>query len=239
MCGITSSGTYCWGRNQFGQLGAGDTTNRTTPQAVLPPTGSSSVLSFSTISAGGDHTCGTTSGGTAYCWGNNQNGQLGVGDTTQRTSPTVLSGYTFSSLAAGENFTCGITASGTYCWGFNFSGQLGVGDTIQRTSPTLISGFTFSSIATGGFYACGITASGTFCRGSNFSGQLGDGTTEQRTVPTLVSGALTFSSLELGIQHSCGITSSGTTFCWGTGNDGQLGVTFPIPTRDNTFGFSL
>lgn len=146
-CGLTNSGAaYCWGYNGAGQLGDGSTTSRSTPVAV------SGGLSFSTLAAGGgfsfdcsaagcsaptnpsvsiggDHSCGLTGAGVAYCWGDNSSGQLGDGSTTTRSTPVAVSGgLAFSAIVAGAAHTCGLTNAGArYCWGSNDSGQLGDG----------------------------------------------------------------------------------------------------------------
>ena len=95
-CGITASGVaYCWGRNTRGELGDGTTTSRPAPVAV------GGGLSFRLISAGGGdaginpttapaHTCGVTVGKVAYCWGDNQFGQLGDGTQIMRPLPTKV-----------------------------------------------------------------------------------------------------------------------------------------------------
>jgi len=95
-CAITASGVaYCWGRNTRGELGDGTTTNRPAPVAV------GGGLSFRLISAGGGdaginpttapaHTCGVTIGKVAYCWGDNQFGQLGDGTQVMRLLPTKV-----------------------------------------------------------------------------------------------------------------------------------------------------
>jgi len=136
-CGlITGGAAYCWGYNRYGQLGA------TTPSGYsLGPVPVSGGLSFSMISAGQSHTCGVTTTGAAYCWGENDVGELGDGSFGESTTtPVPVSGsLTFASVTTGGSHTCGLTTSGgAYCWGDDFSGQLGRGTVGYFTTPVLI-----------------------------------------------------------------------------------------------------
>jgi alpha-tubulin suppressor-like RCC1 family protein len=151
ICGLTTAGgAYCWGWNYFGQLGTttntGTDSPNPTPTAVSLPNG----VTFVSIEAGVYHTCGLTSAGAAYCWGNSGNGQLGDGTTTGSSAPVAVSapeGVTFARLAAGSYHTCGVTSAGAaYCWGFNDYGQLGDGTTTSRATPTAVTaGLTFAT----------------------------------------------------------------------------------------------
>jgi alpha-tubulin suppressor-like RCC1 family protein len=134
-CGITSAlVAYCWGQNGVGQLGDGTTQARTNP---LPLAGNvlfvmiapSPFLNTSAIPNGGVFTCGLASTGQAYCWGDNQFGQLGDGTTVNRLTPTpVATPLRFVSIATGRDFTCAMTANReVYCWGDNSNGDLGSG----------------------------------------------------------------------------------------------------------------
>ena len=184
-----SSGTlYCWGSNRNGQLGVGiPAQSSTAPLRVAPFFGNGA------LSAGGSHTCASiTVEGTSglFCWGLNDNGQLGDGTTIERRSPALVSGGPFSNVAAGGSHTCALNSAGTaYCWGANDHGQLGDGTKTMRTTPVLVAGgLTFVSLSAGGSHACGVTVSGTYCWGANGNGQLGNGATTDSAVPVKVSG---------------------------------------------------
>jgi alpha-tubulin suppressor-like RCC1 family protein len=92
-CGLTSAGAaYCWGRNVEGQLGDNSNSDSPTPVLVSLP---AEVTGFARLTAGGGHTCGLTSGGTAHGWGSNFDGQLGDGTTTSSSTPQLVNGFTF------------------------------------------------------------------------------------------------------------------------------------------------
>jgi alpha-tubulin suppressor-like RCC1 family protein len=185
-CAVTTGGTaYCWGANIIWQLGVGvDTTSRASPVQV---TGS---LTFAKVRAGLYHTCGVTTGSSAYCWGNNGNGQLGVGDTTSRANPVAVSGLlTFAGVHPGWYHTCGVTSGGiAYCWGYNGDGELGDGTTTQRLSPMQVStSLIFATVGAGDLHTCGLTtALVAYCWGANDSGQLGNGSASGAFVPVAV-----------------------------------------------------
>ena len=99
-------------------------------------------LSFALLTAGFNHSCGLTTGGNAYCWGSNSEGQLGDGTTTDRLIPVpVTGGLIFASLVLGDRHSCALatTGGGAYCWGENFFGQLGDGTTTARSEPVRVS----------------------------------------------------------------------------------------------------
>src|SRR2546427_759026 len=216
-CALKASGQmFCWGSNSFGQLGDGTTTQRLVPTAVA------GGVTFATLSAGGaafpEHTCGVTTSGAAYCWGDNSAGQLGDGTNIGQLVPTpVAGGLSFAAISAGANHTCGVTTSNVaYCWG---SGGL-----VPELVPTPVAGgLSFAAVSAGFLYTCGVTTSGAaYCWGLNDSGQLGDGTTTQRLVPTPVTGGLSFAAVSAGFGHTCGVTTSGAAYCWGS-NGGRVG----------------
>lgn len=77
------------------------------------------ALAFRQITAGQNHSCGVTNDDLAYCWGENYNGQLGDGTTSDHLTPVaVQGGLRFRNVTAGLDHTCGLTTGGrAYCWG--------------------------------------------------------------------------------------------------------------------------
>ena len=233
-CGLTTGGeAYCWGRNVFGELGDGSNTRRVLPTRVL------GGLTFSALSAGSyDHTCGLTPAGEAYCWGRNDQGELGNGSTQNSAVPfPVRSPPAFASITAGGYHTCGLTATGNaYCWGAIFT--LGNANGQPSTLPRAVEGgLTFTALSAGIEHTCGLVIDGSlYCWGRNGDGQIGDGTTTDRFLPTRVSGAIAFSSVSAGGWHTCAQSTDGILYCWGLNTVGELGIgsfttNTPIPTK--------
>jgi alpha-tubulin suppressor-like RCC1 family protein len=231
-CGLTSSGSaHCWGLNAEGQLGNGSAGGPETcaygQSCSTTPVSVSGGFAFTSVSAGGAHTCALTAAGTAYCWGRNDYGQLGDNTTASAPTPVPVSGgLTFSELSVGDLHTCGLASGGAYCWGHNDSGQLGDGSLADDSVPRPVTGdLLFQSISAGGSYTCGLTTeSAAYCWGSKEWGELGDGSsTGHESAPVPVLGGLTFASLSTGAYHTCAIASDGEAYCWGYGGDGQLG----------------
>jgi alpha-tubulin suppressor-like RCC1 family protein/pimeloyl-ACP methyl ester carboxylesterase len=177
------------------------------------------TVDFASLTAGGRHTCGTTTAG-AHCWGYNYYGQLGEGSNTLSFStPQPVSGdIAFAVLTAGGDHTCGITLDGTaYCWGNN-GGRLGDGTTTTRRTPvTVLTSERFASLSAGFDHTCGVTMHGTaLCWGDNSFGQLGDGGREQSAVPVRVAGEEVWRSVASGQYFTCGLTTTARMYCWGS-----------------------
>jgi alpha-tubulin suppressor-like RCC1 family protein len=135
-CGVSDSGeSFCWGLNDWGQLGNADTVASTVPVGVSGP------VSLVSVSAGGDYTCGLTSAGAAHCWGRNTFGVLGAGAGFYSDVPMeVQGGVTFASLSTGiSQHNCGFRPGGAaYCWGSGSDGQLGSGVIGAALVPTAV-----------------------------------------------------------------------------------------------------
>src|SRR3989442_708817 len=138
-------------------------------------------LVFRTLSAGARHTrgvaaCGSGADHAAYCWGSNEDGPLGTGDTARSTRPLPVAGQlSFDSLSAGWSHTCAVTREGAaYCWGSNAAGQLGNGTTVASRVPVAVAHVhDFVSVSAGARHTCGLTARGlVFCCGDPLHTQL-------------------------------------------------------------------
>lgn len=220
---------YCWGSNRSGQVGDGSTADQPLPVPV------GDGLSFARVSSGRNHTCAVTTANEAYCWGANGAGQLGDGTTTDRATPVRVNGPPFTRVEAGGRHTCGVTVQERiYCWGRNDLGQLGIGSTSSRALPALVrGGRRYDRLAAGFSHTCAITVNQhVFCWGSNGAGELGlhwrgDRDEPGRRAPGRVATDIPdqqYRSITAGLEFGCGIDTRRHAYCWGRGQEGQLGL---------------
>jgi alpha-tubulin suppressor-like RCC1 family protein len=171
---LTDRSVYCWGQNDYGQLGA------ETPifSSIAIKVGG---VEAQAIAVGEEHTCAVSSAASGVsaveCWGNNWSGQLG--DNTDVASVTpVLPGVNASAIGVGASHTCAVLAGGAVtCWGRNNKSQLGDQSQVNRYVPTPVPSFTQATRVGGGdLYSCALVSGGRiYCWGDNSFGQLGDG----------------------------------------------------------------
>lgn len=203
-CVVASEGdAYCWGWNGFGQLGNGSQVSSPLPVAV-DTSGELAGRAVTKVFAGVIHSCALTSDARLWCWGGNENGQLGDDTFTDSTRPVavvmagVLAGKTVTQVSAGAFQSCVVTSDGRVaCWGFN---STGLGDGLTRESGvpvavdntgvlagTSVVGLSVGQSATSQSHTCVVTAEGgAACWGTNRDGQLGDGTTSGSPAPVAV-----------------------------------------------------
>lgn len=224
----SGGGLKCWGYNGNGQLGIGST------QSALAP---ASVENFSTagakgISAGGSHTCAISNIGSLFCWGQNNDGQLGLANYTQKLSPTQIPSFgNIVAVAAGDRHTCVIRSDGTvWCWGSNSHGQLGTNSFLPAVNvPVQVSGITNAvSISAGNRHTCAMLSNGgAKCWGYNVQGQLGLGyklDEMKRTPQDVVQLSYRGLAVEAGDSHTCILKNNGEVACFGSLAFGQTGL---------------
>lgn len=238
--GITPDGVmYAWGENNNGQLGDGSVSARSSPIPVL------GSLVVNQVSGGGNGSnsmfaMALNQSGAAYAWGQNADGQLGLGDTFPRSSPVaVLGGLTFKELIHHyeSNSSYGLDENGNlYAWGANDQGQLGVGDTASRSSPVaVLGGLTFAKVKAYRKSVYGLTTSGLlYAWGLNANGQLGANDVVSRSSPVPVNGALSFVDFWAAegftdFYSLFAITTEGKLYSWGQNANGTLAVGDVIP----------
>ncbi len=139
-CARTADGpVMCWGSNEQGQLGDGSNEDRHNPVTMDAGGGTQ----IDDVAAGFKHTCVLTDAGAMKCTGNNENGQLGDGTHTDRSTIGDVIGMASGvvMIAACGSHSCAITDAGEItCWGWNDHGQLGDGTTEERTTPVGVVG---------------------------------------------------------------------------------------------------
>src|SRR5215217_1245671 len=117
-------------------------------------------LSFRQVTTGANHSCGLTFGNRVFCWGSNDDGELGDGTRTDRSRPVlVATSVRFIQLSAGRAHTCGVSSDNhVYCWGNNLEGTLGDGSSSNRLTPVLVrGGLLFRQVSAGDDHSCGAT----------------------------------------------------------------------------------
>jgi alpha-tubulin suppressor-like RCC1 family protein len=181
--GVAPGTPYTWGSNSFGQLGNG--TVSTSPSGPAAVSGLDDVVD---LHGGREHVAALTSTGAVYTWGSNGEGQLGLGDTVNRSRPALVDvpcgAGAVTAVETGHNSTLALCSGGTvWDWGLNASGQLGDGTTTLRRSPVQVAGLTgVVAIAAGRDMSYAVKADGTaWAWGDNEYGELGDGSTVDRT----------------------------------------------------------
>jgi len=223
---MSSGGVRCWGSNNMGQLGSGDTAPSSVPRDVT------ALDDATQLAVGFGHSCALRDGGVAACWGQNDRGQVGDGTTAQRTAPVPVVLGNVDDIAVGLAHTCARSGARIHCWGFNDAGQLGQGDEVHRPLPTLIPAKVSGDIvdlAAGLAHTCAVRTTGeVICMGFNDQGQAGmppmsEGGLLHVLDPVVVPGFDDAVQISLGHAHSCALTGTGGVRCWGWNGFGQLG----------------
>jgi alpha-tubulin suppressor-like RCC1 family protein len=237
-CALLGDGQVaCWGAGARGQLGSGDLGGRAAPASAVSLTAKATLLA-----AGTHHACALLANDRLTCWGANDSGQLGLGDTADHPLPALVDAGTarVRAVAAGGDATCVMLDGGAVkCWGANDRGQLGLGDAVTRAAPeanavALGSGRSASVVTVGGAFACALVdTSQAKCWGDNQAAELGtlsnapacgDGPDEMGDFLPQASqgGGRSVQGFAAGRAHVCAILDTGDVRCWGDNTYGQL-----------------
>jgi hypothetical protein len=211
--------------------------SKNTPAAVelVYSVDSISAKRWKAVSLGWDHSCATDTTSTLYCWGRNQEGQVGDGSITDvsRPRPVVNLPAGVLSFSLGRFHTCAVAGGSLYCWGAfsTTSSTINYGQTASVGSLVAlrINGISASirQVVCGKVHTCALDSNSmVWCFGRNLYGQLGSGSSTNTASPSPVLGiphAVTALSTGIKGESTCAITLMQQRWCWGENNFGQLG----------------
>ncbi|MFC8510296.1 RCC1 domain-containing protein [Streptomyces sp. NPDC057411] len=220
---VRAGRVLAWGAAGAGQLGDGTVGD----QATTRPVRVQSLSGVTDAASGCYHTVALRADGTVWTWGMNDEGQLGIGSTTNRSTPQRVPGLTdVVAVTAGCRHSLALTAQGTVkAWGRNVDGQLGDDSTTPRSSPVdVVHLQDVAAVFSGGYHNLALLDDGGVrAWGGNWAGQLGDGSTVKRTTPVPVTGLGEVRSLAGGYDHTLAVLADQSVTAWGDNRSGQLG----------------
>lgn len=224
-CALLRSGdVYCWGSNDFGQIGAGAAL-----ASVPSPARVGGGERFAAVSAGGETTCALTEAGKLFCWGRNPARVLGVAEPFVTAPVAVAPSMSWRSVSVGYSHICGMALDGVaYCWGRNTQGQLGIGktDADPHPAPQPVGGpVRLASVTAATIHSCGLDGAGkAYCWGTNWQGVLTTDAAPVQPLPARAGGELSYVELVTGTTFACGRTGDARVSCWGDNTSGAFGT---------------
>jgi alpha-tubulin suppressor-like RCC1 family protein len=215
ICAIRAGALYCWGDNQFGQVGNGAQSRTVeSPYEVFS-------AGVTAVATGNHHTCAIVNEA-LLCWGANWDGQIGNG----LRSEVVLVPYTVfadsvSEVHLGYSYSCALKSGALYCWGANWQGAIGTGEAHNSVNPyvlnpTVIFASGVTQFSASNALTCAIVRSSPYCWGTadQVFAQFNLASTEPS--PKVLSSGLDYIGVSSGNDQLCLTRTSGTT-CYGAG----------------------
>lgn len=190
------------------------------------PVGPNGEPCFVQLAVGEEHACALLGDGGVWCWGHNDQGQLGNGTISDTVEPPrrVLDGP-YTRLSAGAHHTCAIRAAdrAVECWGSGDNGQLGEAATTDTPYPVPVTGAFGDDVVVAGAYACVRSGTTVSCWGDGDAGQLGDGSRIDYRAEVRPISVSQVSRIGMGEDHAC-MGAATRLMCWGINGDGQLSL---------------
>jgi alpha-tubulin suppressor-like RCC1 family protein len=184
---------------------------------------------YNSFATGANHVCAVANNRHAYCWGKNDDAQIGTGSASfiEPVPRRVGVAMPLNAVSAGSAHSCAIDQTGAvWCWGRETNGRLGRGGAPSNPAiPQIVSSTAqFTQVAAGGAHTCGLDTSGVaMCWGAGGSGQLGDGAGMDRSTPAGVGSDARWLVISTGALHTCAVATDQTAWCWGGNSSGQVG----------------
>jgi len=241
-CARTEDAVFCFGWDQFGQLGDAASHGTESAWSAAPvrvelPDGVVPIQ----LHTSGFHACVVDTVGAVYCWGGNDFAQISPGPSTLcpflemeygcEPTPVRIDGFGPGETRAvqvvvGQSHTCILDDAGAvHCFGQNHYGQLGVGAIADRVpTPVVPIAGGVRALDAGLYFTCALLMDGRLsCWGRNNAGQLGTGAGPTSIAPTDVDGLHDVADFSCGEEHACAVQTNGNVYCWGAAGAGRLG----------------
>jgi alpha-tubulin suppressor-like RCC1 family protein len=226
-CVITRAhAVRCWGHNLYGEAGA--------KRLEMAAPATDVLQDVRQVATGDFVTCAVRGDGSVWCWGMNDNGQLGDGTKVDRFEPRPVPGLVdIARVAAGYGGVCAQSnTGGVWCWGSNQYGQCGVGRpdrVVARPTPIAMAAATVATgLVEASFESCFVGVDQVpRCWGQGNHGAAGTGAPENVYTPAVLSWASAVDAVAVGgFAHACLRRTDGTVWCWG----------YPIGAATGTIG---